>query len=157
MRALVLSDSHGDKSALKLIASRFSAVDYFFHLGDYVGDAHALSAQVPQSKVVCVKGNCDISAAEPEFEELVLQGNRVILTHGHALHAKYSYDRLLYYAAERDAAAILFGHTHLAHTEYVNGIWLVNPGSASRKGNNLPSVALLVITPSGVVPKVIKL
>ncbi|HBU11904.1 MAG TPA: metallophosphoesterase [Clostridiales bacterium] len=157
MRALVVSDSHGNKSSLKKIARDYADVPHLFHLGDYVQDAYYLARHMPNTAVLNVKGNCDFNSPDPEFEEITLQGNKIILTHGHLLKAKFSYDRLLYYAAERGAKAILFGHTHIACTEYTDGIWLINPGSAGENGRGPLSVALLVISPAGVVPKIIEI
>ncbi|MDL2238062.1 YfcE family phosphodiesterase [Christensenellaceae bacterium OttesenSCG-928-K19] len=157
MKALVVSDSHGNKNILKTITQKYADMEYLFHLGDYVQDAYYLADNMPNTKVLNVKGNCDVGSADPEFEEIVLEGNRIILTHGHLLKVKFSYDRALYYAADHNAAALLFGHSHIAYTEYVDGVWLVNPGSAGEHNQGPLSVAVLVISKAGIVPKIIAL
>lgn len=156
-RALVVSDTHRNNDSLRQIASAFADVDYLFHLGDNVEDAVYLADNMRGVTVLNVKGNCDFMSDVPEFEEVSLMGNKIVLTHGHTLKVKYSYDRALYYAREREAKAILFGHTHTAYTEYVQGVWLVNPGSAGEGRRTPMSVAMLVISEDGVVPKILKL
>lgn len=155
IKALVVSDSHGNKTALKQIAHAFAEVDYVFHLGDVVSDALYLEREM-KSKVLFVRGNCDCSDIDiPEFEEVTLLGQKIILTHGHLLKVKYSYDRLYYYAKEHGAQAMLFGHTHHAYSEYIEGIWYLNPGSCGVEGVERRSVALLLISKNGVVPKIL--
>lgn len=154
VRALALSDSHGDKGAISKALDRFGDVDYIFHLGDYSSDAEYVAEQ-SKARVITVRGNCDYISDDPYFEEVVIRGQRIILTHGHKLGAKYSYDRLFYYAQEREAKALLFGHTHVPYCEYMDGIWLVNPGSISEPRSGLPSAARLLIGAFGVVPKVV--
>lgn len=134
----------------------YGEVDYIFHLGDYAGDAEFLRLN-SRAQVLAVRGNCDFISKEPYFDEVVLGGHRIILTHGHKLNAKYSVDRLFYYAQEHDAKAILFGHTHVAMTEFVDGIWLINPGSISEPREGFRSAAQLLIGKWGVVPKIVQI
>jgi len=154
VRALAVSDSHGDRVALERALEKFGDVEYIFHLGDYAGDAEFIEAN-SRAKVLSVRGNCDLMSDAPFFEEVILRGQKIILTHGHKLNAKYSMDRLLYYAQEHEAKAILFGHTHTAYCEYMDGIWLVNPGSVSESRSGPPSAARLLIGGFGVVPKIV--
>lgn len=153
-RALALSDSHGDFSALGKALDRFGDVEYIFHLGDYASDAGYI-AEHSRAKVLSVRGNCDFVSDAPYYTEAVIRGQKIILTHGHKLGAKYSVDRLFYYAREHEAKAILFGHTHAPYCEYTEGIWLVNPGSVSEPRGGPPSAATLLIGAFGVVPKIV--
>lgn len=154
LRALAVSDSHGDREALKNLLDQFGDVEYIFHLGDYAGDADYIAAS-SRARVLRVRGNCDFISDAPYTEEVTIRGQKIILTHGHKLGAKYSYDRLFYYAKERQAKAVLFGHTHVSLCEYMDGIWLVNPGSLSEPRSGPPSAARLLIGEFGVVPKII--
>lgn len=157
IKAVAVSDTHGNKTSLRRIAENFQSVDYLFHLGDNVRDARYLERKMPATQVIFVRGNCDPGEEAADFEEVVLLGNRIILMHGHQLKVKYSYDRALYYAQERQAAAILFGHTHRAYCEYVEGIWLVNPGSAGERTWEEMTVCTLLIKKAGVIPKIVAL
>ncbi len=156
-RALVVSDTHRNNASLRQIAANFSDVDYLFHLGDNVEDAVYLADSMRGVTVLNVKGNCDFMSDAPEFEEISVMGNKIVLTHGHTLKVKYSYDRALYYAQQHEAKAILFGHTHTAYTENAGGVWLVNPGSAGESMRAPMTVAMLVISEDGVVPKILRL
>lgn len=154
-RALILSDSHGDLKSIQKALDFFGDVEYVFHLGDYASDASYI-AEHSRAIVRSVRGNCDFIAEDPYFDEEVICGNRIILTHGHKLNAKYSIERLYYYALEHEAKAILFGHTHVAMTQFVDGIWLVNPGSVSDPRAGERSAALLLIGEYGIVPKIVR-
>ncbi len=155
VRALVLSDTHGNADAVKRVLAANPEADYVFHLGDNVRDARWIDENT-RAKVICVSGNCDPGEAANEFEEVTLHTQKIILTHGHLLKVKFSYDRAFYYAQEHEAKAILFGHTHRQHCEYIDGIWMVNPGSAGESGGGDAEYATLLIGDMGIVPKLKK-
>ena len=152
VRALVLSDTHGNKGVIDRALRQFADFDYIFHLGDNISDARYIE-QNTRAIVVAVKGNCDMGDAGNDTEQVVLCGQKIILTHGHLLKVKYSYDRAFYYAQEQGAKAILFGHTHQPYCKYEDGIWLVNPGSAGCSYDGIERAATLMIGEVGVIPK----
>ena len=149
---LVLSDTHGNREAVKRVLAACPEAEYIFHLGDNVRDAEWIDSH-SRAKVTMVKGNCDPGAQKNDFEEVVLKGQRIILTHGHLLKVKYSLDRVFYYAQEKSAKAILFGHTHQGYCQYTEGIWLVNPGSAGDSADGMTHYATLLVGEMGVIPK----
>ena len=154
--ALAFADSHGNTSGMQKALELFGGdAEYIFHLGDYSRDAEFLR-QHSGAKVIAVRGNCDLASEDLYYEEVILCGHKIILTHGHKLNVKYTTDRLLYYAQEREAKAILFGHTHVPMAEYADGVWLVNPGSITEPRAGFRSVAKLMIGPWGVVPKILQ-
>ena len=133
MKILVFSDSHGVKEPM-LAAIEEQKPDMVLHLGDYVRDAEAIE-QVP--------GNCDLGRFE-ERERVVFFGDcRVLLCHGHTLGVKSSLLRASYEARERGAQALLYGHTHIPHIDYHDGLWLVNPGSIG--DHRRPSYGVLTV------------
>ena len=148
---LVFSDSHGDVRDM-LTVCRQEQADLVVHLGDHPGDARKL-AQSISVPVHFVRGNCDFGDDAEDICELQVFSHKLVLTHGHLYHAKYSYDRLSYLAEERGAAAVLFGHTHLPLCEYTGGAWLLNPGSISGTGTGQKSYLKLMVGAYGVVPK----
>ncbi len=152
IHALVMSDTHGNRSAIDAVLSECGPVDYIFHLGDNSSDARYID-QKSNAKVVGVKGNCDMGDSGNETDAVVLKGQKILLTHGHLFQVKYSYDRLFYKAQEEDAKAVLFGHTHRPFCEYNEGIWMVNPGSAGESFDGTVRYATLLIGEMGVVPK----
>lgn len=155
MRILVLSDTHRHLEPMKRAIARAGPVDYIFHLGDNRADAGQIS-KYSDAKVVCVRGNCD-SIGETE-QTVFLEGQKLLLTHGHSYAVKYSLDRLSYLAEERQADAVLFGHTHMPLTEYAGGRLLYNPGSVGEpRGGRRPTFGLLLVTRDGIFPKTVEL
>lgn len=128
MKILVFSDSHGMISDMEK-AVYLHTPDYIIHLGDYVYDARKLQEIFPRIPFSVVKGNCDLSSEEPTELILVIDGVRVLLTHGHHFGVKMGYDRLLYAAEERNVQLALFGHTHYQTQITEGGVTLFNPGS----------------------------
>lgn len=57
---------------------------------------------------------------------------KILLTHGHEFYVDFELDTLLNFLQEQSCSLGVFGHTHVPLIEEVNGIFLVNPGSASR-------------------------
>lgn len=130
MRILVLSDSHGRKSALSAVAEacgREGAPDAVIHLGDCIGDARYLRQMIGQP-VICVPGNCDYSEEVPERVECI-EGARLLICHGHTQRVKHSLLPLTCRAEELEVQAALFGHTHAPMMTYEHGVLLLNPGA----------------------------
>ena len=133
MRVGVFSDSHGDHEALDELLERMGALDAVCFLGDVARDAEhlreRLAAMPNQPVLYAVRGNNDYySTCTLPWDLLIeLGGVRIYLTHGHRL---VSLMNLAYKAQECGAQVALFGHTHQALCETVQGVLLLNPGSA---------------------------
>ena len=138
MRVGVFSDSHGDHEALDELLERMGALDAVCFLGDVARDAEhlreRLAAMPNQPVLYAVRGNNDYySTCTLPWDLLIeLGGVRIYMTHGHRL---VSLMNLAYKAQECGAQVALFGHTHQALCETVQGVLLLNPGSA---GNFCP-------------------
>lgn len=129
MKLLVLSDSHGDLTGLRL-ALRRERPDAVLHLGDHALDAYELAQEFSTTSIAYVRGNCD--GPFPNCSETYLRrlaGVQVFAAHGHRYGVKESPLRFYYAAHENGAALALFGHTHTPCCREENGIWLVNPGA----------------------------
>ena len=74
-----------------------------------------------------------------------------MITHGHRYSVKYQLDSLLNAAYFQQANLVLFGHTHRALHTVVEGIHLVNPGSA---GLSTPPTWAKIILQQGEEPVV---
>ena len=72
-----------------------------------------------------------------EFSQLWVDGTTFYLTHGHRHMVKQRLDMLLLDARKCKAAAVLYGHTHIAdcHQEE-DGLWVLNPGSCGYYGGS---------------------
>ena len=133
MRVGVFSDSHGDHEALDELLERMGALDAVCFLGDVARDAEhlreRLAAMPNQPVLYAVRGNNDYySTCTLPWELLIeLGGVCIYMTHGHRLVNLMS---LAYKAQECGAQVALFGHTHQALCETVQGVLLLNPGSA---------------------------
>ena len=132
MRVGVFSDSHGDHEALDELLERMGALDAVCFLGDVARDAEhlreRLAAMPNQPVLYAVRGNNDYySTCTLPWDLLIeLGGVRIYMTHGHRL---VSLMNLAYKAQECGAQVALFGHTHQALCETVQGVLLLNPGS----------------------------
>ena len=132
MKILVFSDSHGneDNMVRAVERERPSTLDAIVHLGDGWRDAEALHRLYPRIPLEQVPGNCDLGRFE-ERERVVFFG------------VKSSLLRASYEARERGAQALLYGHTHIPHIDYHDGLWLVNPGSIG--DHRRPSYGVLTV------------
>lgn len=132
MKIAVFSDTHGAPAGM-IKAVRENAPDHVIHLGDGMRDAERLSREFPSLPVVSVPGNCDYESTEPEYKVISLGGIKMFLTHGHRYAVRCGKLDVLLYAAECSGASFaMFGHTHKAYFEQVEGIFVLNPGTAGQ-------------------------
>lgn len=132
MRIGVLSDTHiqqVSKDFRDLLERHFSQVDALFHVGDYTSP---VVVDFLSSKDFCgVYGNMDpfsIKAVLPEKRIVELAGFRFGLIHGWGSPRGLE-ERVL--AQFNDVDVIVYGHSHRAVNEVVQGVLLFNPGTAS--------------------------
>ena len=128
MKILVFSDSHGDTEPMRRLIRRHSP-DAVLHLGDHAADAEEIRLDFPETVFWTVRGNCDLASGVPLREELSLEGVHIFMTHGHAYQVKYGMDSFLNTALCSGAALALYGHTHVPDSQFIEGMWAINPGS----------------------------
>ena len=147
MKIFVISDTHGKLDKVREIWKKLNNIDLIILLGDYEKDAKLLEREF-ETEVISVKGNMDGSRSRDDYEILETEYGNLLLLHGHMDKVKMSPLNLLYRAQEHDCKAVLFGHTHQAAYEQVDGIYLVNPGSLTqpRDGSN-GSYAIITTEP----------
>lgn len=126
---IVISDSHGRREAVERLRPLFEENDGVLHLGDGASDVRQLALRDPK-KYKVMKGNCDFSGGleEYEFEE---EGVKVFCCHGHRYGVKHGREELARRAKALGCAVALYGHTHTASIEEIDGVMLVNPGALS--------------------------
>lgn len=132
MKILVVSDSHGDYSTFNRLVRSQSKAEVVIFLGDGSEEFNEVRRNFPEKMFIGVKGNNDWSCSLPLCEERVIEGKKLFLTHGHVERVKYGLDTLKEKARSRNADIVLFGHTHVPHNEYDNGMYILNPGSLRR-------------------------
>lgn len=145
MRIGIMGDTHGDFGAMDRILRQAGEVDLWLHTGDYSQDvAHLRSLTNKSVQSVC--GNCDsYEGRSPKEAILHLEGFTLALVHGHQYLLPDSLANLAFWGRSKNAQVVIFGHTHVALTEMVEDVLLVNPGSPSRPRRGLPSYAELYL------------
>ncbi len=133
--AVIISDSHGNMRLLTQLYPLFAEADYVIHLGDTSSDASKIARDFPD-KVISLNGNCDPIKLGENERVLELEGVKIFLCHGHAYSVKTTAAKLAARAKELGCTLAFYGHTHAAREEQVDGVTLVNPGSAARYSKN---------------------
>lgn len=143
MRIVILSDSHGNVPLAIQACDMAEPFDMLFHLGDGVEDVKLL-VHAGITPCLYVAGNCDFDSSVPR--ELIWEGEekRVLLTHGHMYGVKSGLSRLIARAKECKVDMVLYGHTHLAAKQVVDGILVVNPGALNKTLKHSFAVAEIV-------------
>ncbi len=141
MEVAILSDTHVPSRAERLpawVLDRCRAADHVLHAGDF--DSPAALATVREAaggaaKLTAVRGNTDPpSVGLPREASVDLGGVTFVLVHGDGPPYGYA-DRVVRTVRERvgsDAGAVgVAGHTHEHADERVDGVRLLNPGTAT--------------------------
>ena len=158
MRIVVLSDTHGNYFNLESIILRNTDADWIIHLGDGERelDNFILSHQKLAPKIIHVAGNCDFDSLSNDVFVLPVLDHKILATHGHLYGVGGSLDRLKNLALTNGCDIVLFGHTHVRYQSNENGLYMMNPGSASipRDGKK-PSFGHIDISAAGVVTNIV--
>lgn len=141
MRIIVLSDTHGNYSALENILLRNANADWFIHLGDGERelDRFIMANPVYERKIIHVAGNCDPHSMSHDDFILPAAYCKIFATHGHLYGVKSSLERLKATAKENGCNIILYGHTHSRFMHEEDGLYIMNPGSASCPRDGKPA------------------
>ncbi|MCL2539517.1 MAG: metallophosphoesterase [Oscillospiraceae bacterium] len=150
LRIVVLSDTHGRVRNFEKVVKKQPSASFFIHLGDGGAEVEIMRADHPRTAFVTVKGNCDFSSDEPYEKLMVMNEKRIFFTHGHQYSVKSGLSAFLSAAKARDADIALFGHTHQPYSEYADGVYIMNPGSAERPRRGRPSYGVIDVTDAGV-------
>lgn len=142
-----MSDTHHMMHAVEKVCKIIENEnpDLIIHLGDVMEDAEVMEAILGR-EVRKVPGNCDYRLHEPQ--ELLIKTEHLTLLalHGHVQGVKSTLGPLARHARERGAQVAFYGHTHIAEESVVDGVTLLNPGSAALpKRGQKPSLALVTI------------
>lgn len=164
MKILVFSDSHGKAKAISeniRLHLNADGVDHVFFLGDGVRDFLSAMEEFPEIPYNFVTGNCDIGIVLPSEAKsrmcaapVEVGKKKFLLMHGHMHEVKKSYQRAVDYAIDLGADVLLFGHTHWAFDETLDGsfegyVRAINPGSCGSSIN--PTYALINIVGGQIV------
>jgi putative phosphoesterase len=153
MKLGVISDTHGflDPKVLKL----FAGVGHILHAGD-IGSDDIIAELEAVAPVTVVLGNTD---ASPNFRltEVVALAGRKFLVH-HVVNPRALTENLQLRIARERPDAVVFGHTHKAFYETIDGALYLNPGYAGKpKFGAERSVAILQCDGKGMRPEFLPL
>lgn len=132
MKILVISDTHRNTAMLRKALDNHPEIEHIFHLGDLNSDVEQVKAGYPNKKFYCVCGNNDFISEYAETGIQVLNGRTIYYTHGHLQRVHSNFSALVAEAKQYKADIALFGHTHVALVEEFDGVYIFNPGSASK-------------------------
>ena len=127
MKIGVISDTHGYLDPK--VAELFAGVGHILHAGDIGGDAIIVELRAI-APVTAVLGNTDGS---PTFRttEVVTIAQRKFFVH-HIVNPHALKENLQLQLARERPDVVVFGHTHKACWETIDGVWYLNPGYAGK-------------------------
>lgn len=132
---VVISDTHGNMSRLTQLRRIFEECDFIIHLGDTSGDGARIRSEFGD-KTILINGNCDFSKTGDDERVLEIENVKIFATHGHLYSVKTTLSKLKDRAKELDCKVALYGHTHVAREDEIDGVTLINPGNMSRYSQN---------------------
>ncbi|MGH7502074.1 MAG: metallophosphoesterase family protein [Longimicrobiales bacterium] len=141
MKLGILSDTH-DRLPASVLA-HFEGVDRILHAGD-IGSHHVLASLEAVAPVTAVWGNTDgfgLRHLLPEVATIECDSKRFVIVHGHRHGVPTP---ALLREAHPDADVVVYGHTHKAAEDWIDGALLLNPGSAGApRGGRVATIAIL--------------
>lgn len=157
-RILVLSDSHGHPSILMNIIKHYGKdCDALAFCGDGANDLSILisDSHSDEELVKCTppviafaRGNGDPSSyplnshrslAIPNSQILTVNGNNIMIVHGHREGVDFGLENLGLEMQINECKTAFYGHTHIAREDNLNGYKFVNPGSVARPRGGQPA------------------
>ncbi|MBQ8292070.1 MAG: metallophosphoesterase [Clostridia bacterium] len=153
-RIVILSDTHGNCKGVDALRPIFAENDYIVHLGDGAWEARTLLQEFPEKTYACA-GNCDFAPLFPYEGILEVEQVRILYCHGHRYGVKSSLTHLAFEAKKKGCDIVLYGHTHTALITELDGVTLINPGSAKYPVAEGGSYCYLVINGNKATPVIV--
>jgi putative phosphoesterase len=152
----VISDTHGHIDPRALAALR--GAELILHAGD-IGGEQVITTLEALAPVLAVRGNTDtgpLARRYPAMHRLERAGVRITITHIGGRPEELA--RALPREEELRPQVYIFGHSHVALLETVDGVLFLNPGAAGRPrfGGGL-SVALLEVGAGRAAAQIVRL
>lgn len=151
MQIIVTSDTHRDFRTLQELVKRHRTADIFIHLGDGAQELAQIVDLYPEVKFLSVRGNCDFGSNSTLAGCFNCGQAKIFYTHGHMYNVKYHLEEFLAAAREIGANVALYGHTHIAMTDYRDGMHIMNPGSLGMPRGAHPTYGVVDVTDAGIV------
>ncbi len=160
MKMLVFSDSHGKRDRIQNVLSKSPDIKMVLFLGDGRDDIDGIinSPIGARKNFITVLGNTDYGFADiPTERSFELCGKRILMLHGHKVFVKQGLGHAISRARELEADILLYGHTHIPHSEYIPGengekpLYILNPGSIGSPRHGEPSFGYIEIKDGGII------
>lgn len=141
----LISDTHG--MVRPEVFELFNGMELILHAGD-IGDGGVIEELKVIAPVHAVGGNNDVPGHWEERLELTF-GNRLFyLTHIIGSATKLE-PGIKDWIAQKKPDFMIYGHTHKAAVDLVDGITFINPGSAGkRRFHSEPTLATMTLNGS---------
>jgi len=139
MKIGIISDTHGYLD--RRVPGLFAGVGHILHAGD-IGPDSIIAELERIAPVTAVLGNTDSSPTFKLTETVMLDGRKFLVHHIVDPSALKEELRLRLACGRPDA--VVFGHTHKAFCQMINGTLFFNPGYAGKPKHGAErSVAIL--------------
>ncbi|MDD3927500.1 MAG: metallophosphoesterase [bacterium] len=141
----VISDTHVPSRAKAVpgkVFEAFQGVDMIFHAGDIVSFdvLHELELLAPVYAVAGNMDNWEVRLELPPKRTIIVEDVTFGLTHGHMFNVR---SERAVREAMGDIDCLIYGHTHKADFERIDGIRIFNPGTTVGGVNS--SVGLITV------------
>ena len=149
MRILVISDSHGSLRNIEKAIEAQPDAKHIIFLGDGEKDIEEASYIYDDRIYHIVKGNCDYFSDRKSSDIVTIGGVKIYFTHGNSIG---DVEKLIETAKLKEAKIALSGHTHIAYTNYIDGVYVMNPGSITNPRDQIRgSYGIIDITDGGII------
>ena len=148
IKITIISDTHGNLTAIDKMEQIILESDYVFHLGDHFDDMKNY-AHVLGDKLYRVHGNCDWGNQKDVIVKI--GPHKILATHGDLYSAKRGTEKLIQKAKEEGCSVVFYGHTHVAEIKKVDGVLLINPGTLQKYCAN-KTFAYVIISNEKITP-----
>jgi hypothetical protein len=139
MKIGVISDTHGFLDPV--VPRLFAGVEHILHAGD-IGSDGIIAELAAVAPVTAVQGNTDSSPNFRLTEVVPLAGRKFLVQH--IVNPRVLKEDLRVRLARERPDVVIFGHTHKAFCERIDGVLYLNPGYAGKAKFGLErSVAVL--------------
>ena len=129
MRIGIVADTHSQKIPPQVLKD-LHKVDFIIHAGDFCSQED-LDIFAKIKDVKAVRGNMDsasLAKSLPDKEIIECEGVRIGITHGSGPRDKVLSSVKKVFSKD-DVQAVVFGHSHAALNEVIDGVLYFNPGS----------------------------
>lgn len=96
-------------------------------------DIKMLQSLINEIPMRYIRGNTDFYNDVSSEKLITIEDKRIFMTHGHKYSVKRDEKKVIKKGFSKKADIILFGHTHIPFISFLNGVWIINPGSISNR------------------------